>query len=98
MVVGGITTALNGVIAVAVFGCPRPIGREMRQEEVGLHDIFRTMPNPTEGLDEERTAAITGSVQAMGLSFGNNEKLMQVLLERVIIINIDVSIKYEQHA
>ena len=53
--------------------------REMRQQEVGLHDIFRTMPNPTEGLDEERTAAITGSVQAMGLSFGSNEKLMQVL-------------------
>ena len=50
----------------------------MRQEEVGLHDIFRTMPNPTEGLDEERTAAITGSVQAMGLSFANNENLMKV--------------------
>ncbi|CAM9194373.1 unnamed protein product [Laminaria digitata] len=53
--------------------------REIRQEEVGLHDIFRTMPNPTEGLDEERTAAITGSVQAMGLSFGSNEKLMQAV-------------------
>ncbi|CAM9686122.1 unnamed protein product [Ectocarpus sp. 12 AP-2014] len=53
--------------------------REMRGEEIGLHDIFRTMPNPTMGLDEERTAAITGSVQAMGLSFSNNEKLMKGL-------------------
>ncbi|CAM9594425.1 unnamed protein product, partial [Ectocarpus sp. 13 AM-2016] len=53
--------------------------REMRGEEIGLHDIFRTMPNPTMGLDEERTAAITGSVQAMGLSFSNNEKLMKVM-------------------
>ncbi|CAM9875285.1 unnamed protein product [Pylaiella littoralis] len=53
--------------------------REMRGEEIGLHDIFRTVPNPTMGLDEERTAAITGSVQAMGLSFSNNEKLMKGL-------------------
>lgn len=52
--------------------------REVRKEEIGLHDIFRAIPNPTEGLDEERTAAITGSVQAMGLAFSNNDKLIKV--------------------
>lgn len=50
----------------------------MRGEEIGLHNIFRAMPNPTEGLDADRTAAITGSVQAMGLSFSNNDNLMKV--------------------
>lgn len=54
------------------------IDREIRGEEIGLHNIFRAMPNPTQGLDEERTAAITGSVQQMGLSFSNNDKLMKV--------------------
>eukprot|EP00903_Cladosiphon_okamuranus_P005770 g5719.t2 len=53
--------------------------REIRGEAIGLHNIFKAMPNPTEGLDEERTAAITGSVQQMGLSFSNNAKLMESL-------------------
>ena len=46
---------------------------------MGLHDIFRSLPSPTEGLDEERIASITGSVQAMGQSFRNNAKLMEVI-------------------
>lgn len=58
--------------------------REIRQEEVGLHDIFRAIPNPTEGLDEERTASITGSVQAMGLAFSSNEKILRVMSVQVM--------------
>lgn len=53
--------------------------REIRKEEVALHDIFRAIPNPTEGLDEARTASITGSVQAMGLAFSNNERILKSL-------------------
>lgn len=56
-----------------------PLFRECRKEEVGLHDIFRALPNPTDGLDEERIASITGSVQAMGQSFRKNAKLMEVI-------------------
>ncbi|CAN0400404.1 unnamed protein product [Discosporangium mesarthrocarpum] len=53
--------------------------REVRREEVGLHNILRAIPNPVEGLDEDRTSQITSAVQAMGLSFSGNEKLVQVL-------------------
>ena len=64
-----------------LFSTQHNVYREIRGEEIGLHNIFRSMPNPTQGLDEERTAAITGSVQQMGLSFSNNEKLMKVRCE-----------------
>lgn len=64
----------------------------MRGEEIGLHDIFRTIPNPTMGLDEDRTAAITGSVQAMGLSLSNNEKIMKVtVVEKLLLFLLVVT-------
>lgn len=67
------------MIIIHMFHTLLNLYREIRKEEVALHDIFRAIPNPTEGLDEERTASITGSVQAMGLAFSSNTKILQVI-------------------